>query len=71
MIKPDTANEISTIELAKFGANDLAYIRPVQLENTDQFMLFAGDVRELDTAPTFLSACLAALGNNFKPVSLH
>tara|TARA_B100000676_G_scaffold270505_1_gene287256 strand:- start:1390 stop:1524 length:135 start_codon:yes stop_codon:yes gene_type:complete len=44
-MKPDTANEISTIELAKFGANDLAYIRPVQLENTDQFMLFAGDER--------------------------
>ena len=70
-MKPDTANEISTIELAKFAAKDLAYIRPVQLVNTDQFMLFAGDERELDTAPTFLSACLAALENNFKPVSLH
>ena len=70
-MKRDTANEISTIELAKFGAIDLAYIRPVQLENTDQCMLFAGDERELDSAPTFLSACLAALGNNFKPVSVH
>ena len=70
-MKPDTTNEISIIELAKLGANDLAYIRPVQLENTDQFMIFAGHGRKLGTALTFQSACLAPLENNFKPVSLH
>ena len=70
-MKPDTTNKISIIELAKLGANDLAYIRPVQLENTDRFMIFAGHGRKLGTAPTFQSACLPTLGNNFKPVSLH
>ncbi len=70
-MKPDTTNQISTIELAKLGANDLAYIRPVQIDNTIQFMLVAGDGRELGTTPTFQSAYLAALENNFEPVSLH
>ena len=43
MMKQDRTNEISTMELAKLDANNLAYIRPVQIENTVQFTLFAGD----------------------------
>ena len=70
-MKPDTINKISTIDLAKLGANNLAYIRPVQIDNAVQFMLLAGDGRELGTAPTFQSAYLAALENDFDPVSLH
>ena len=70
-MKLDKTNEISIFELAKLGANDLAYIRPVQLENTGPFMIFAGHGRKLSTPPTFQSACLPTLGNNFKPVSLH
>ena len=49
--EPDTTNGIST-ELAKLGANDLAYIRPVQIENTGQF-LAAGDGQALGTARPF------------------
>ena len=69
MMKQDRTNEISTMELAKLGANNLAYIRPVQIENTVQFTLFAGD--DKNSVGTFQSACLAALENNFEPVSLH
>ena len=34
-------------------------------------MLVAGDGRELSTAPTFQSAYLASLENNFEPFRLH
>ena len=64
MMKQDRTNEISTMELAKLDANNLAYIRPVQIENTVQFTLFAGDGQELSTASTLQSAYLAALENN-------
>ncbi len=49
-MKQDTTNEISAMGLAKLGANNLAYIRPMQIENTVQFTLFAGDGQELGTA---------------------
>lgn len=70
-MKLDLSNEMDAVELEKLGANDLAYIRPMQIENTVQFMLVAGDGRELGTAPTFQSAYLAALDNDFELVSLH
>ena len=70
-MKLDKTNEISIFELAKLGANDLTYIRPVHPENIDQFMISAEHGRKFGTAPTFQSAFLPTLENNFKPVSLH
>ena len=63
-MKQDTTNEISAMGLANLGANNLAYTRPMQIENTVQFTLFAGDGQELGTASTLQSAYLAALENN-------
>lgn len=62
---------ISEIELARLGADDMAYVRPIQIDNKVQFMLMAGDGRELGVAPNYQTAIMAALENDFEPMSVH
>ena len=67
----EPARQITEIELARLGADDIAYVRPVHIDNTVQFMLMAGDGRELGIAPNYKTAIMAALENDFEPVSVH
>jgi hypothetical protein len=67
----DPVRQITEIELARLGADDIAYVRPVHIDNKVQFMLMAGDGRELGVAPNYQTAIMAALENDFEPVSLH
>jgi hypothetical protein len=67
----ESARQITEIEFARLGADDVAYVRPVHIDNTVQFMLMAGDGRELGIAPSFKTAIMAALENDFEPVSVH
>lgn len=67
----EAAKQITEIEFARLGANDVAYVRPVHIDNKVQFMLMAGDGRELGVAPNYQTAIMAALENDFEPVSVH
>ena len=67
----DSARQITEVELARLGADNIAYVRPVHIDNKIQFMLMAGDERELGLAPNYQTAIMAALNNNFEPVSVH
>jgi hypothetical protein len=67
----EAARQITEIEFARLGADDVAYVRPVHIDNTVQFMLMAGDGRELGIAPNYKTAIMAALENDFEPVSVH
>jgi hypothetical protein len=66
-----SAWQITEMELACLGAENIAYIRPVHVDNKMQFMLMAGDGRELCVAPNYQIAIVAALENDFEPVSVH
>lgn len=62
---------ISEIDLARLGANNIAYVRRVEIDRKVHFMLVAGDGRELGVAPSYQTAIIAALENDFEPVSVH
>lgn len=66
-----TPSDISAREFAELGANNIAYVKPVRIDNGIQFMLLAGDGRELGVAPNYQTAIVAALENDFEPVSVH
>ena len=63
--------EMSEQDLAKLGANEIAYVRPIIVENETRFMLIAGDGRQLGVAPDYPTAIAAALEHDFQPVSVH
>lgn len=67
----DQLREISEQDLAKLGADEIAYVRPIMVENETRFMLLAGDGRQLGVAPDYRTAVAAALEHDFQPVSVH
>ena len=67
----ETNTRFSEIEFANLGANDIAYVKAVHLDDKVQFMLMAGDGRELGVAPNYQTAIMAALEHDFQPVSVH
>lgn len=67
----ETEPHFSDTDFANLGANDIAYVKAVQSDDKVQFMLMAGDGRELGVAPSYQTAIMAALEHNFQPVSVH
>ncbi|MEL0018363.1 MAG: hypothetical protein VW709_00685 [Rickettsiales bacterium] len=63
--------QISEIDLARLGADNIAYVRRIEIDQKVHFMLVAGDGRELGVAPSYQTAIIAALENDFEPVSVH
>jgi len=59
----DEFREMSEKDLEKLGANEIAYVRPIIVDNRTQFMVMAGDGRELGIAPDYTTAVTAALRN--------
>ena len=61
----------SEADFASLGADEIAYTRPFMKGNKMNFLLIAGDGRQLGVAPNYQTAIAAALENNFEPVGLH
>lgn len=58
-------------DLARLGANEIAYVRPFVQKEKVHLMLVAGNGRQIGVAPDYLTAIAAALENDFEPVSVH
>ena len=67
----DVGRALSEQDLAELGANEIAYVRPILVENQTRFMLLAGDGRQLGVAADYSTAIAAALEHDFQPVSVH
>ena len=71
MMTFEKLREMSERDLAALGANDIAYVRPIVVDNETRFLLLAGDGRQLGVAPDYQTAVAAALEHDFQPVSVH
>ncbi|MDA8575225.1 DUF1150 domain-containing protein [Alphaproteobacteria bacterium] len=53
------------------GLDDIAYIKPVVVENEQQFAIYTADGEEATVLPDRLTAEMAVRDNDLEPVSLH
>jgi hypothetical protein len=67
----DSARQITEVELTCLSTDNIAYFRPVRIDNKLQFMLMARDGPKLGVAPNYQTGIRNALENDFKPVSAH
>ena len=61
----------STEDLANFGLDRLAYIRPIEIDGEAGFGIFAADGSPLGVAPERDMAFAAAFRHDLLPLSTH
>jgi hypothetical protein len=62
---------ISLAELAALGLQGVAYMKPVVIDETPAFAVFAADGTQIGALPTREAALAAMRENGLEPVSLH
>lgn len=65
------ATILSPADLAAFGLNELAYVRPHTLQGVDAFAIHGADGSRLAVVPTEEIAVAVILQNDLVPVTLH
>lgn len=63
--------QLSEQEWASFGLNDIAYIKPVQVQGEDGFGAFAADGSPMFVAASREVAEAALIQQGIEPVSAH
>lgn len=58
-------------ELMFLGVQNLAYVKPVQADGNDLFVIYSADGTEIGTAEDKGEVRLVLLKNNLRPVALH
>lgn len=71
MVNADKLRDISEKDLALLGADDLAYVRPIILDEEVVFAVNSADGRQIALAEDFETAILAAHENSYYTVSVH
>ena len=71
MVNADKLRDISEKDLALLGADDLAYVRPIILDEEVVFSVNSADGRQIALAEDFETAILAAHENSYYTVSVH
>jgi hypothetical protein len=62
---------ISLADLAALGLQGVAYIKPMAIDDTAAFAVFAADGTQIGALPTREAALAALRENDLEPVSLH
>ena len=62
---------ISPTDLAQLGMQWVAYVKPVEIDGTTAFGIFAADGKQLAIVPTRDMAIATARENDLEPVSIH
>jgi len=62
---------ISLADLAALGLQGVAYIKPVVIDETTAYAVFAADGTQIGALPTSDAALAAMRENGLEPVSLH
>lgn len=63
--------QMSPRDLAAFGIQDLAYIRPVLVEGKPRYAIHAADGSQLALAPSYELALATVRQNDMEAVGLH
>jgi hypothetical protein len=71
MVNLEKLRDISQQDLALLGADDLAYVRQIALEDETVFAVTAADGRQIAFADDFEAAILAAHEHSYYTVSVH
>ena len=71
MVDTDKLRDISAHDLAMLGADDLAYVRPILLENETLFAVNSADGRQIAVADDMETALLSAQEYRYHTVSVH
>ena len=62
---------MSARDFANWGMQDVAYIRPVEVEGVEAWAIYAADGTSIGIAPEREMAFAAARQNDLEPLSLH
>ncbi len=69
--KPDAAPVMSAHDFAQWGAEHVAYIKPVEVKGGTQFAVFAANGQQLGLMETPDMARAAVIQNDLEPLSVH
>lgn len=73
-MQPDTdisLRDLTPLDWARFGAQDMAYIRPVTVNGTQAVAIHAADGTPIGAAPNEALAIAAILQHEMAPVLVH
>lgn len=62
---------MSAGDLAAWGGDFIAYLRPMDLDGRTVFIIHAADGREIGMASTRNEAIVAVMQNDMEPASVH
>jgi hypothetical protein len=66
-----TLKQISVADWARFGAEDIAYVRPVVVDGVRAMAIHAGDGTPIGAAPSAELAIAAILQHEMEPALVH
>lgn len=66
-----TLRNLSALDWARFGAQEMAYIRPVVVNGTQAVAIHAADGTPIGAAPNAALAVAAILQHEMAPVLVH
>ncbi len=69
--KPNAAPVMSTHDFAQWGAQHVAYIKPVEVNGGTKFAVFAANGQQLGLMETPDIARAAVIQNDLEPLSVH
>jgi len=67
----DDLRNLSAQDFAELGADEVAYIKLISDAEGEQYLICAGDGREIAVAEDYETATLAAHHYDYMPVWLH
>ncbi len=62
---------LSAADLARFGLQEIAYLRPVMVEGVQAIAIHAADGTQIGAAPNAQLAAAAILQHDMEPVLVH
>lgn len=71
MIVSERLRQMSTADLATLGVQDVAYIKPLQIEGSPAYGVFAANGTQAGILPTREAALAAVREHGLEPVSVH
>lgn len=69
--RSEILKNLSTRDFLNFGIQDVAYIRPVNVQNKTAFAIHAADGTPLSVMETMASAIMVVRHNELEPVTIH
>lgn len=70
-VSPERIRRISPEQLMALGLNDLAYLKPVEIDGNPAIAVFSADGRQIAIMPDRRQAAAMAWQNGLAPVTLQ